>query len=234
MVCSSVLLYGQTDRIYIKNGGLVKGKIYSEELSDTIEVVIEGSLIQLPLSIIEEIQPHPKNHHDFEPYKQLTFPKGWSTGISGGTVFGKQNENEGTKVRPYFTISQIYRQHPLLNLGFGTGIFAYRDFNVYPVFLEYYALMGKSRNALMLYGAAGKSWANSTQELAENIEVTGGTYFNAGIGWHKRVGTNNLQIKFGYVVQVIEETQELNNNYDLIRTRNINRLALQLNYYFNY
>ncbi len=233
LICLSIVLYGQMDRIYIKNGGLIKGHVYSEDITDTIQVVIEGLLLKLPLAIIEEIHPHPKNHHDFMQYRQLTYTKGWSTGIAGGTVFGKQNPDDATRVRPYVTISELYRHHPLVNLSLGTGIFAYRDFNVYPIFMEYYALMGKSRNAIMLYGSIGKGFANATQEN-ENLEVNGGTYFTTGLGWHKRVGRNNLQVKFGYIAQRVEMIQELNDNNTLIQKRTLNRLALQLNYYFSY
>lgn len=232
LLITTVQLFGQSDKIYLKEGGIIRGKIHSEEISDTLNIIVSGHLVSVPIVIIEEIHPHPKIHPDFEKYKNLSYSVGWSTTLSGGTLLGKQSSTAPTKIRPYLMVSEVYRQHPLINLGVGAGVFAYQDFMVYPVFLEYFVTTGKSRNTLIAYGNAGIGLASASKDPAGNTKVSGGAFYKIGLGWQKKVAANFLQLKIGYAIQEIEETLVLDNSYTIIQARTINRIALQVNYSF--
>ncbi|WP_421871175.1 hypothetical protein [Marinoscillum sp.] len=224
----------QVDKVYLRKGGIICGQVSTDPKEDTLSITVGADVIKVPISAIEEVHLHKKNDLSIPILPELSYPKGWSTNLSLGTTFGKRSASSATKMRLYMTVSETYRLYPLLNIGIGTGVYSHRDLMIFPVYLEYYATTGKSRNTFMIYGNVGHGFARPTRDLEDNMEVKGGLLYSLGIGWQKKVAKNHLQMRLGYIVQETKEEEQFGETNSYIRKRTLNRIALQIQYSFGH
>lgn len=228
--------YAQADKVYLKNGSLIRGTITNEAISDSLIIYISEELITVPLTLVEEVRSGKNSGLITDKYKSISYGTGWSTGIAGGLTFGRHSSGNSTKVRPSATLSQFYRQLPWLNVGLSAGVYAFRDYTVYPLSVEYYALLGKSRGCPIMYGNFGYSLAEATEnlELEESNTIKGGMSYQVGLGWHQRLGKNSIQYKIGYSAHELNQVREINQSQSITQSRRINRINVQINLLMNY
>lgn len=223
LICTT--LHGQ-DKIFLKNGSVIRGTI--GEVTDTVVVEISETRLELPIGLIEEIRFKQR-----ERYSDFSYLRGWSTSLECGALLGRQADEE-LRVRGLVRLLQQYHFHPLLNAGIGMGWLSFADYEIYPVTFDYHAILGKSRGSLMLYGSLGHGFAQATLAGRTNYEVTGGLFYQWGLGWQQRIGRDAIHLKLGYAVQALEEEQELWDGYFLLRNRRINRITMHVTYVLRY
>lgn len=234
ILCLCLTLYAQDDKVFLKNGSLIRGTVAVGTITDTILIGVMGSQIAVPLQIVDEVRLKNRNGMRLEGYKDLSYPKGWSSVLEGGVLIGSHWEYGAPGMKPMLRLSQEYQYHPFLNGGMGAGLFLYDNYTVFPVTFDYHALLGRSHRSWMLYGGLGYGFARSRSDDEQNHEVRGGLHYQAGVGWQQRVGSNYVRFKFGYALQVIEEENKLSAHYIQTRTRRMNRITAQVSYRFKY
>ncbi|MGK7392235.1 MAG: hypothetical protein ACNS60_17920 [Candidatus Cyclobacteriaceae bacterium M2_1C_046] len=241
----SITVYGQKDKIYLKNGSIIRGTIQNYPVQDTISVIIMGrSKLAIPIEAVDEVRFRRRNGEKPKGYKDLIYRTGMATSFKTGFLLGNHSYADPLKAWLTLEVAQEYHYHPLLNGSIGIGVNYYQNYTVFPLYLEYQAVLGKRHKSWFLYGRAGHGFINDRQEETnEMIEQKGGMHLGAGIGIQRRVGDNYLRFKFGYHSQTVTEKTNHDwwwgirepspDNYT-IKKRHMNRLNVGVEYVLNY
>lgn len=224
----------QSDKVYLKNGSLIRGRVLAESGADTLAVRIRQNTIELPFAIVDEVRFSKASEVDLKRFPALTYRRGWSTVVEAGMVIGSHSPEEVPEVLPSFRLVQEYSYHPLLNVGAGAGFVSYRDYRVFPLTLDYHAMLGRKNRGWMLYGSVGYGLSRPKTDGELSVDVNGGLFYQAGLGWQQRVSNNYIRMKFGYAVQRLEERRELSPVWVRTLERQLNRITIQVAYVFSY
>lgn len=234
LLCFCSALYGQNDKVFLKNGSLIRGILVDGDITDTLLIDVRGSIVTVPLEVVAEIRRPMRNGYRLEGYRDFSYSKGWSTVPEFGIIAGSHKETGDPSIRASLRVSQEYRYHPFLNGGIGMGILYYHAYNIFPLTLDYHAVLGRRHRSWIVYGSVGYGFAQAKGEGENEYKVSGGIFYQTGLGWQQRVGRNAIRLKMGYAVQAIEEEKELSPNYIERRTRRMNRITAQVAYVFKY
>ena len=237
----SITTFAQKDKIYLENGSKIRGTVQQYPLKDSVIVDIgDSTILSIPIDIIDEVRFKKRNRWRPEGYKDLTYPQGWSTAVKAGFLMGNHSYSEPVKAWLAVEFAQEYHYHPLLNGGLGLGINYYKYYTVFPVFVEYQAVLGKRHKSLYVYGKFGHGFITDRHQNDYEVQgEKGGRIAGAGIGWQKRVGDDYFRIKIGYLSQVVTERSEPQwgwgwsmpspDNY-VIKKRFMNRIKIGIEY----
>lgn len=233
LVLVSCQLSAQQDKIYLKNGSLLKGIVTNESIEDTILLDVGDASILVPLSTIDEIYPH-RTHNRALKRINKTYDKKLSTAVGIGVVSGKSSDQDASHIRPSLHLTQTVHLHRLVNPGIRVEWVSFKDYNVFPLALSYQALFGRSHRSWMAYGNLGYGHATPLKDNSDELDMKGGLSYQLGVGWQLAHRNSSVQFSVGYLVQKLEEIQELNTDYRLIRKRTLNRVTAQVVYQFKY
>lgn len=241
----SITVYGQKDKIYLKNGSIIRGTIQNYPVKDTISVIIGGrSILAVPIDVVDEVRFKRRYGDRPEGYKDLIYRQGMATSFKTGFLLGNHSYNDPLKAWFTLEVAQEYQYHPLLNGNIGFGINYFQNYIVFPLYFEYQAVLGKRHKSWFLYGRAGHGFISNRQDETNEItDQKGGIHLGAGIGIQRRVGNDYLRFKFGYTSQTMTEKTEYNwgwgirepssGNYT-IKKRHMNRMNIGVEYVLNY
>ncbi|MFT7029725.1 MAG: hypothetical protein ACJA2C_001114 [Marinoscillum sp.] len=225
---------GQVDKVFLRNGSLIRGELKGTEITDTLTIAVDSLGIMIPLGLVAEIDLSRKSDFDLTGFPGQKYRKGWSAGFTGGVTMGRSGADAVIQTFPSFSISQFYHFHPLVNLGLTGGFLNFEDFHTYPIGVEYNLVPDKISQNLLFYTVIGKSFAKSNQNNPAIKETEGGLFLQAGIGWQHPLGKHTLQYRLGYLLQDVDQTIELWQNYFVTNSRQLNRITLQIQYRLNY
>ncbi len=231
------LLYpavAQQDKVYFKNGSLLKGQISKSNHEDTLLLEVEENTFRVPLSLIEEFKW--KSGLETIKYKSYSFPKGWQTSLEASALLGKHNDDDRVIARPSLSIAQLYQFSSLMTFGASAGFQSYDDYNVFPITFNYQGIIGRSRKGLVVFGKLGQSITQDKTEPGSDIdiEIESGLNYAFGIGYQQRSGSTGFQIRLGYTTQYLTRTREVYEGYWISNDRRLNRITTGLIIFFNY
>lgn len=234
----------QKDKVYLKNGSLIRGTIEKGAVLDSLKINISNNSIYIPLQIVDEIRFAKRKEGRPDKYNDLSYRQGMATAFKAGFLLGNHSYNNPLKAWVTLEVGQEYHYHPLLNGGIGIGVNFYDYYTVFPFYFEYQAFLGKRHKSLFVYGRAGHSFIkNNVDDDHEVKDEKGGLMLASGIGLQKRVGQNDWRFKLGYVSQTVTEESEpvwiwgwpnSSSGEYFTTKRHMNRISFSFEYVLNY
>ncbi len=234
LIMFSLGVFAQSDKVYLKNGSTLFGTISQAGITDTLQILMNGSTILVPMKLVEEIRIPAKTGSKRVQYINYSYQRGLNTALEGGLLIGSPLPESVPTFKLSVRVSQEVQYKPFLNGGVEAGVGYYHSYTLFPVAINYYALPGNRHKGWLIYSSLGYGLAERKVKDNENLNVRGGTSFQAGIGWQRKAGTNAVRFKLGYSMQYVEERQELWSGYELITKRRMNRIEARIAYVFRY
>ncbi|UII25086.1 hypothetical protein LVD15_17450 [Fulvivirga maritima] len=219
-------LYAQKDKIFLKNNGVVKGRITS--IDDNIYLDIENSKLVIPKSAIEHVNMSVATKRAFHEYKDSLKFYQQKPGflpqlqVSGIVDTGEDNHSSAFAVNAI----GLYAFRPYVQLGLSAGYESYDDFEAATLSLYYKAAVRNYINSPFIYASLGESKAWKKPGNTSD-EIEGKTTISAGFGLQWRVESFLLMASVGWKQFAIEQTNKY--YYNDVRFANSNTTNKKIN-----
>lgn len=211
------------DVIYLKNGGILRGKILEIENNETIKIETAGrNVFVLQMNEVEKISKEeiPVNKY----YKMSGY-----INISGIELLAGDDETT-----PYFYTMNGYQFNPRLAAGIGIGYIPYRDpLDLLPVYLHLNVNLMEANSAPFLFLKTGYNFSIASENVHLIEDHTGGWMFNPGMGVQFNVSSGfRWQISLGYSLNNASYEEEEFNQTTLENDLSYRRIVFGIGFSF--
>lgn len=200
-VCSQE---GKQVKVVLKNGLKIKGAIIKSFDEDRLEIDLLGAdPIQIKYDHIKKINFNNYGRLDEGISDKIATPPGLQTKsyfheIRGSVLFGE--ENVGAAIH---TING-YQFNQYLGAGLGLGVNKYGNYLAMPIYANVKGYILDQQITPFYFGDIGYGFAWNTdknEEVFELDNVTGGLYWQLGLGYQFNFYSNSLVLTLGYINQ---------------------------------
>ena len=229
------------DKIFLKNGDTVSGKIQDIRPGEYTDIEIDGDIHRFSAQEINRIVtekppvPEPKKVRPIiDPSKIRT--EGIYKKVTLTFAAGK-NLEESFSLGPGIHFAAGKQFSPFAGIGLGFGTDNYRSSigeTVYPVYADYRMYPFKNDRGYYLNVAGGYGFAFA-RESKDLLDADGGLYFSPVIGYRSASKNNvsmNLEIGYKYQRAYFEEQSDRTGNDIEMRDMHYQRLVLSLGVMF--
>ena len=228
---------GAQDRIFLKNGSIIKG-LYSatDSVSMKIVVLVEGERVEIPLKIVDEMNLRAGSRRRLlkGTIPQKVFEPGFYNKIKYSSMLYREVYDAEDQIKTAHGLEAMYgyKWSRFLNAGIKTGIDLYGEFIADPVAAHYELDLRRGKLTPVILGDIGYGLVWSTKSYrAAYDDIGGGLHYSAGIGYKINAGSKQLQFSIQGRNQKVHEAY-LNVPEDITyyptyeRIRNIRRVQL--------
>ncbi len=204
LLCA-VTLNAQVDRLYLKNGSLLKGRLIEVEKHRVTFQTDSSSILTLSTKSIATFKIRKRKTRlniaerlIIDSLHHLPVSAHFYHRFQVGLLIGQDNNFGESITNLSFDYTLFRRLNRNSHLGLGVSSDYYTDFQLFPIFLEYRKDLGKTPSRLFFYLKAGHA-------LARERDITGDFYSRVkgnkmtgwGIGYQWALRRNNLTLSIG-------------------------------------
>ena len=234
LVTLSTIAQNPKVTLYLKNGTIIKGKLFETGSSETIKIKSDGNVWGFPFAEVEKIDYKATNNLKETASVPFYFK------VNGGVLLGNSS-NTDTEVG--FFHSSVNKEFlEKMYAGAGAGVEYYMEQSYIPTFLNFEYKLRNTRSFPHFYLKTGylipgeKQHASSEYDQFESrnvppkyLNASGGVLVNPGFGFSSMLGENfGFCFSIGYRYHVLKFSGK--DEYKL--EQRYNRLCLSLGIIF--
>ncbi len=191
------------DVIYLKNGGIIRGRIIEQVPDKSIKIeTADRNVFVFQMNEIDKFEKE-----DFQPKNDMSLPKGYRGIVELGYQFGV---GEFGYDRLKLNLILAYQLHPYISIGIGTGLRNYFEFEetLLPFFFDFRANLMDSKFSPYISLGVGYNF-----QLENSLEVEG-ALLNPTAGMCMKLSDNTIfNVGLGYEMQRMEFIEYPTNRY---------------------
>lgn len=225
LVCSFSIGYAQQDKIHLKNGSFLKGKIEALD-SAHVKLLVENETITFSTHIVEDVTIKGKDRDDLKnELESLDLHPDYTPVISALLHAGMLADTDGEDDRSVFTVQIIglYEVRPWMQLGIGIGYDSFKEADIVPLFFHYRAALRSHYSSPFVYGSAGfsKAWGRPDDNYPDYDTFDGGLMLGAGGGYQWIIEGLFITTSIGWRQQRVEKEWYLYNTEESFSRRKV-------------
>ena len=207
--------FAQKDKIYIKNNGILKGRI--KQIDRQIHLMIEGEEIAVPKKSIEYIRYCSSTKKAFGSLLDTMRwdNKNYRKIIPSIQISGALDDNSDNRYSSGYSLSAItvYQFKPWAQVGLDMGYTNFIDFEVASLSLYYKAALKSYHNSPFIYGSIGESKAWK-KPRANFDTIKGKMVMELGMGLQWKAESFLIMLSAGWKHQSVEQVSEYGYFFD--------------------
>ncbi|UII20587.1 hypothetical protein [Fulvivirga ligni] len=215
LLMATTATFAQKDKVYIKNNGVLKGRI--NQIDQKVHLMVESEEIVLPKNSIEYISYCNSTKKAFGALLDTLKwdNKNYRKIIPSIQISGALDDNSDNRYSSGYSLSAItvYQFKPWAQVGLDMGYTNFIDFEVASLSLYYKAALKSYHNCPFIYGSIGESKAWKKPGANFN-SIKGKMVMEVGAGLQWKAENFLILLSAGWKHQSVDQISEYGYFYD--------------------